>query len=70
MNSEDGKGVPSDEHGDVQQLVNELNRTIRRNRLENQLNLAEVVGALELVKSDLIQEVRDGGGDDGNGDAQ
>ena len=55
-----------EQHGDVQQLVNDLTRLVNRTRLENPLNWAEMIGALEIVQSDLLREMEDEARDDGD----
>ena len=55
-----------EQHGDVQQLVDDLTRLVNRTRLENPLNWAEMIGALEIVQSDLLQEMIDEARDDGD----
>ena len=55
-----------EQHGDVQQLVDDLTRIINRARLENPLSWAEMIGALTIVQSDLLQEMIDDVRDDGD----
>ena len=55
-----------EQHGDVQQFVNDLTRLVNRTRLENPLNWAEMIGALEIVQSDLLREMEDEARDDGD----
>ena len=55
-----------EQHGDVQQLVDDLTRVVNRTRLENPLSWAEMIGALEIVQSDLLQEMIDEIRDDGD----
>ena len=40
----------------VEHLTNELTRLINRFRSEYEMNYAELVGAIELVKADIIDE--------------
>ena len=54
------------QHGDVQQLVDDLTRLVNRTRLENPLSWAEMIGALTIVQSDLLQEMIDDARDDGD----
>ena len=55
-----------EQHGDVQQLVDDLTRLVNRTRLENPLSWAEMIGALTIVQSDLLQEMVDDARDDGD----
>jgi len=41
-----------------------MQAVILRHRMENELSYAEVVGALELLKVDIIEELKEDDGDD------
>lgn len=40
-------------------LADEIVRTMHRFRMEYELNFAEVIGVLELIKADLLDEAKD-----------
>jgi len=44
-------------HGNVQMLVDDLERLLNRHRHENPLNWAEMIGALEIAKTGLLEEM-------------
>lgn len=52
----------------VKFFIDGLNQLIDYNRKENMLNYAEAIGALEIVKQDLVAEVR-GWGEEAEPDA-